>query len=104
MPRPRRCRWIENLPSVTYFKPRGIPTAMLDEVVLSVDEFEALRLADRDGLYQEEAAARMGISRQTFGRIVESAHRKVAEALVEGKALRIEGGAVNRGAPAVCPE
>jgi predicted DNA-binding protein (UPF0251 family) len=80
------------LPGVTYFKPRGIPLTGLEEVVVTVDEFEALRLADLEGLYQEKAAERMKVSRQTFGRIIESAHRKVAEAFVEGKALRIEGG------------
>jgi DNA-directed RNA polymerase subunit RPC12/RpoP len=61
-------------------------------VVLRVDELEALRLADKEGMYQEQAAEQMKISRPTFGRIVETARRKVAEALVEGKALRIEGG------------
>jgi predicted DNA-binding protein (UPF0251 family) len=68
--------------------------SQLEETVLSVDELESLRLADLGGLYHEEAAARMNVSRATFGRIVETARRKVAEALVEGKALRIEGGAV----------
>jgi uncharacterized protein len=63
-------------------------------VVLTVDEFEALRLADYEGLYQEQAAQRMGVSRQTFGRIVESARRKVAQALVKGMVLRIEGGEI----------
>ena len=53
---------------------------------------EAIRLADLEGMYQEHAAENMGISRQTFGRIIESAHKKVAEALIKGKALRIEGG------------
>jgi len=62
---------------------------------LTVDELEALRLADKEGMYQEHAAERMNISRPTFGRIVETARRKVAEALVEGKALRIEGGNFN---------
>ena len=66
----------------------------LQEVSLSVDEFEALRLADLDGLYHDRAAASMGVSRATFGRIVEAARRKVAEALVGGKALRIVGGVV----------
>jgi predicted DNA-binding protein (UPF0251 family) len=65
---------------------------MLEEVVLTVDECEAIRLADLEGLYQEQAAEKMKVSRQTFGRIIESAHRKVAEALVKGKALKIEGG------------
>jgi len=92
MPRPPRCRWVGRLPAADYFKPRGIPLSLLEEVVLTIDEIEALRLADFDGQYQEEAAERMRISRQTFGRIIESARRKVASALVEGKALRIEGG------------
>lgn len=61
---------------------------------MTLDELEALRLADLDGLYQETAAARMGVSRQTFGNIIERAHRKVADALVNAKALRIEGGHV----------
>ena len=65
-----------------------------EEVVLTVDECEAIRLADFDGLYQEQAAERMNVSRQTFGRIIESAHKKVAEALLKGKALKIEGGEV----------
>jgi predicted DNA-binding protein (UPF0251 family) len=82
------------MPGSSYFKPRGIPLSTLEEVVLSVDEFEAIRLADLEGLYQEQAAERMKVSRQTFGRIVETARRKVAEALVEGKALKIEGGEV----------
>jgi predicted DNA-binding protein (UPF0251 family) len=80
------------MPESNYFKPRGIPLSMLKEVILTVDEFEAIRLADLNGLYQEQAAGKMNISRQTFGRIIESAHKKVAEALVEGKALKIEGG------------
>jgi predicted DNA-binding protein (UPF0251 family) len=76
------------------FKPAGTPACSLEEVVLTVDEMEAIRLADLQGLYQEQAADQMNVSRQTFGRIVESARRKVAEMLVEGKALRIEGGEI----------
>jgi predicted DNA-binding protein (UPF0251 family) len=94
MARPIHCRRVTSLPGSTYFKPRGIPLSMLEDVVLTVDEFEAIRLADLEGLYQEQAAERMGVSRQTFGRIIESAHRKVAEVLVRGKALKIEGGDV----------
>jgi predicted DNA-binding protein (UPF0251 family) len=94
MARPRNCRRVGSMPGSSYFKPRGIPLSSLEEVVLSVDEFEAIRLADLEGLYQEQAAERMKVSRQTFGRIVETARRKVAEALVEGKALKIEGGEV----------
>jgi predicted DNA-binding protein (UPF0251 family) len=82
------------MPPQTYFKPRGVPVAQLEEIRLSVDELEALRLADLEGLYHEDAAARMNVSRATFGRIVESARKRVAEVLVGGHALRIEGGAV----------
>jgi len=92
MARPRNCRRVGSMPQSDYFKPRGIPLSMLEEVVLRVDEFEAVRLADLEGLYQERAAEKMNVSRQTFGRIIESAHKKVAEALVQGKALKIEGG------------
>lgn len=92
MARPRNCRRVSGIPESNYFKPRGIPLSMLEEVVLTVDEFEAIRLADLDNLYQEQAAEQMNVSRQTFGRIIESAHKKVAEALVKGKALKIEGG------------
>jgi len=65
---------------------------MLEEVILTVDEFEAIKLADLENLYQEQAAEKMNVSRQTFGRIIDSAHKKVADALVKGKALKIEGG------------
>lgn len=92
MPRPPHCRWVGRLPDASYFKPRGIPLSDLQEVLVTVDELEALRLADLEGLYQEQAAERMKVSRQTFGRIIELARRKVAKALVEGKALRINGG------------
>lgn len=94
MARPFCCRQVASEPESNYFKPRGIPMSSLEEVTMTVDEFEALRLADLEGLYQEQAAERMGISRPTFGRIVESAHRKVADALVNSKALNIEGGEV----------
>ncbi len=92
MARPRNCRRVGSMPQSAYFKPRGIPLSMLEEVVVTVDEFEAVRLADLECLYQEQAAEKMNVSRQTFGRIIESAHKKVAEALVQGKALKIEGG------------
>ncbi len=91
MGRSPTCRLVDGFPPVGCFKPLGIPMTELDEVVLGIDEFEALRLADLEGKYQEEAARQMGVSRQTFGRIVASARRKVAEALVAGKALRIDG-------------
>ena len=92
MPRPRRFRWVRAQPNSTYFKPRGIPLAALNEVVLTVDEHEAIRLADLEGLQQEEAAERMNVSRPTFGRIVASARRKIADALINAKAIKIEGG------------
>ena len=92
MARPVNCRRVGSMPQSDYFKPRGIPLSVLEEVVLTVDEFEAIRLADLEGLYQEQAAEKMNVSRQTFGRIIESAHKKVADVLVGGKALKIEGG------------
>ena len=94
MPRPPCRRFVETLPACTVFKPAGIPLRELETVEMSVDEFEALRLADLEGLYQEDAAAKMNVSRPTLSRILESARRKVAEALVLGRALRIEGGPV----------
>jgi predicted DNA-binding protein (UPF0251 family) len=92
MPRPFKLRCVAHEPGATYFKPRGIPLTELAEVVLALDGLEAVRLADLEGLYQEEAAARMKVSRQTFGNIIRSAHAKIAEAIVHGKALKIEGG------------
>ena len=94
MPRPRSCRRIGKKPASNYFKPRGIPLSVLELVALTYDELEAVRLADLNGMYQEQAAEQMNVSRQTFGRIVESAHKKIADALVNGKALSIEGGNV----------
>ncbi|ABL65050.1 DUF134 domain-containing protein [Chlorobium phaeobacteroides] len=94
--RPVSCRSIEDLPKFTCFKPDGISLDKLQSVILSVDELEALRLADKLGLYQATAAERMKVSRQTFGRIIESAHRKVAEAIIEGKSICIEGGTVQQ--------
>jgi len=87
-------RRIGFVPGVTYFKPAGIPLRNLEEVVVTLDELEALRLADLEGLYQEQAAEQMKISRPTFSRVAEAARRKVADALINGKALRLEGGSV----------
>jgi len=92
MARPFCPRKIGFLPGVRYFKPAGIGMRSLEEVTLHLDEIEALRLADLEGLYQEEAASRMGVSRPTFSRITAEARWKVADALVNGKALRVEGG------------
>ncbi len=87
-------RRIGFVPGATYFKPWGVPLRELEEIVLALDELEALRLADLQGQYQEQAAEKMKISRPTFSRIVESARKKVADALINGKALRLEGGPV----------
>lgn len=89
MPRPLCPRKITHRPPANYFKPAGIPLFELSEVELAADELEALRLADVEDLYHTEAAKRMGISRQTFDRIIRKARIKVATALVKGQALRI---------------
>lgn len=80
------------IPQVTYFKPRGIPLLHLQEACLSVEEVEAIRLKDMEGLEQEECAQKMNVSRTTFSRILGSARQKVADALLNGKAIKIEGG------------
>jgi predicted DNA-binding protein (UPF0251 family) len=90
MPRPLCPRKISHTPPATYFKPAGIPLRDLQEIVLAADELESLRLADCKELYHVDAAKQMGISRQTFDRIIRHAHCKVASALVQGLALRIE--------------
>lgn len=92
MPRPKKCRCVRGEPNVTYFKPRGIPITHLEEVVLVVEELEAMRLKDVEGLDQAEAARTMKISRTTFHRILKAARAKVTEALIQGKAIKIEGG------------
>ena len=92
MPRPFKCRQVGCKPDISYFKPRGIPVTRLEEVILTMDEFESVRLADLKGMYQDDAAKKMNISRQTFGNIVKSARKKIAEALVNGKAIKIDGG------------
>jgi len=97
MTRPKCCRKIACVPDVNYYKPKGIPSSVLEEVVLTLDEFEAIKLSDFEGLYQKQAAVKMGISRQTFGRIIDSAHRKIADVLIQGKALKIAGGKVRIG-------
>ncbi len=94
MTRPKCPRLVGILPNVTFFKPRGIPLSELETAELTFDEMEAIRLADLEGLYQEKAAEKMQISRATFGRVLESAHKKIADALIGGKAIKIEGGVV----------
>jgi len=92
MSRPPKCRRVSFIPQVNYFKPAGIPLRFLQEVCLSVEEAEAIRLKDLEGLEQEQCAERMGISRPTFQRVLESSRQKMADALLHGKAIRIEGG------------
>jgi predicted DNA-binding protein (UPF0251 family) len=85
-------RRVDSLPQVTYFKPAGIPLAHLQEVRLSIEEAEAIRLKDIEGLEQDDCAQKMKVSRPTFARILLSARKKIADALLNGKAIRIEGG------------
>jgi predicted DNA-binding protein (UPF0251 family) len=89
---------VRGAPKISHFKPQGVPLRELEEVGLTLDGLEALRLADVEGLYHDAAAERMGVSRPTFGRILSQARRAVAQAITEGKALRIEGGAVEQAA------
>ncbi len=92
MPRPPKIRRVEHIPEITYFKPQGVPLRNLEKIVISFEEMEAVRLKDKEGLDQQEGAERMGVSRPTFQRILISARAKIAEALTQGKAIRIEGG------------
>jgi len=88
--RRRKCRNIEADHSRVCFKPCGIKGRELEEIILFDDEAEALRLADFEGLYQQECADKMGISRTTFVRLIESARKKVSDAVLHQKKLKIE--------------
>ena len=90
--RPKKTRWIKCEPGERCFRPRCKLSKGLEGVIVGLDEFEALRLSDLEGLTQEEVAKEMRVHRSTISRILESAHRKVADALVNIKALKIEGG------------
>lgn len=90
MPRNKIPRCVCFKPSVDYFKPRGVALRFLEEVVLGADELEALKLYEVDNFQQKEAAQKMGISQPTFARILGSANKKIATALIEGKAIRME--------------
>ncbi|ETR72458.1 MAG: DNA-binding protein [Candidatus Magnetoglobus multicellularis str. Araruama] len=92
MGRPQKNRIVEFSPGISYFKPRGIPLHDLEEIQLTVDEVESIRLADLLNMTHEEAGCQMGVSRATFGRIVENARALIADALINGKAIKIEGG------------
>lgn len=95
MVRPRLRRRVSGKFDITYFKPAGIRVCDLQCVYLTLDELEAIRLTDFEQLYQAQAAEEMKVSRQTLGNILKSARKKIAEALIQGKAIRIEGGSVN---------
>jgi len=92
MPRPRKNRLVDEMPMANYFKPAGVRMRTLQEVVLHVDEFEAIRLKDFEKLSQKESAQKMGLSQPTFHRLIDSARTKIADSITQGKALRIEGG------------
>ncbi len=90
MPRPCKQRRVRGRPNSSYFKPAGIPKINLEEVILAIDEFEALRLKDLLNLDQNECAEKMHISQPTFHRLILSARRKIADSIVNGKAIKIE--------------
>lgn len=92
MARPVKWRRVEFIPSVQYFAPADTGRGAIEENILRIEELEVLRLKDIEGLEQEACAEKMGISRQTFQRILNAARRKVADSLVKGKAIRIKGG------------
>jgi predicted DNA-binding protein (UPF0251 family) len=92
VPRPPIERAVAGVPRITLFKPAGVPARELEQLRLGVDELEAIRLVDLEGLSHEKAADAMGVSRQTVGRVLERGRARVAEALVGGKAILIGGG------------
>ncbi len=92
MVRPHKNRMVAYNPDISYFKPRGIPLIDLQEVQITIDEYEALRLSDLMNMSYEDAANKMKVSRATFGRIVQRARKTVADALINGKAINIQGG------------
>lgn len=99
MPRPRICKRIGFRPEITYFKPAGIRIINLEESILTLSELEAVRLKDLEGLEEKSAAKRMGISQPTLNRILRNARKKIADAIVNGKAIRVEGGNIKFAIP-----
>ncbi len=95
MPRPKNNRMVHEPPVFSSFKPVGVPVKSLEKVLLSLDEFEAIRLADNVGLSHEEASDEMEISRSTFTRLIEKARKKIAEFMFKGRLLTIDGGNVH---------
>jgi uncharacterized protein len=105
MPRPKKYRIVKREPGVTFFKPQGIPLRVLEHALITVDELEALRLSDLQGLSHEETAQQLQVSRPTVTRMLARAHQAVADALVNGKAIRIQGGDyILEGYECVCPK
>ncbi|OPJ64209.1 DUF134 domain-containing protein [Clostridium oryzae] len=96
MPRPVKYRRVENLPEYTYFIPAGRRKCEVEDIIIKVEELEAMRLKDIEGLKQEECAEKMHVSRQTFQNIIDSARKKIATAIIEGKAINITGGNYTR--------
>lgn len=88
--RPKKPRKIGHDPQATYFKPRAVPLSELEEVCLDPDELETIRLCDAGDFSQTEAAEKMDISQSTLGRILQSAHKKIAQALTKGQAIRVK--------------
>lgn len=92
MPRPRICRRIRRHPNATYFKPAGVRLSETEEISLTLEEYEAIRLIDLDETEQKKAGEMMNISQPTLSRLLKNARRKIADAIIHGKAIRIEGG------------
>ena len=90
--RHRGQRWVTSVPPIVSFQPAGVPDSDQKTVILTIEELEAIRLVDLEGMYQEEAALEMGVSRKTLWNDLKSGRKKVAEALISGWAIRIEGG------------
>ena len=96
MPRPVKCRRVESLPKYTYFIPAGRRKCEVEDIIIKVEELEAMRLKDVEELNQEECAEKMHVSRQTFQNIIDSARKKITTAIIEGKAINISGGNYTR--------
>ena len=103
MPRKEKERRVSQMPGIQFFKPQGIPLRELKVVEINFDELEAMRLCYREGYYQQDAATMMKVSRQTVGRILNSAMAKITRALVEGKAIAITGGNIEFDPKNICP-
>lgn len=100
MSRPQKWRKVEFIPNIQYFGPLDSQTANMEENILLIEEAEAIRLKDVEKLEQEECAEKMEISRQTFQRILSTGREKIADSIINGKAIRIEGGNFTRN---ICP-